>query len=330
MVLPAVIVLARREISDLRPGTGSQPRGCGMSFWTFGAGPNCDACAASEIQPQARFDGTPARVLAHAADGSYRGRSVDVGCRPTEIRVVADVAHRRGELHLQALGDRKILNDGNVVLVQPGPFQDVQPAVPRPARRVRCEARCIEPVVDGALAGRQVAVAQAVRTPTEGGWVVRIVPGRSGTEERPLLHVTDPVKLPPSEYVVHHPGRVGHVAAPMSHRDAPLRVAAHAVPGGVGRAVPQQLRPRVVDALRVRQVVGPGPVRLKAYLPHFALYFEGHGVVTLRAVGAGGGDADELWVRQRPGVRSRAWRQRRGGVDAQRVIHTVVPGPHIG
>src|SRR5437660_6855302 len=135
------------------------------------------------------------------ADQAGAGGS-DRGIRIVEARMIESVEHLPSQHCLPTVGDVEIAVNSCVQIEIPRPLQDEIAGVSEVELRGGGEGRSVKPVVNGALAGRKVTVAQAVR-PLGGTAVVRILgirdAGRNARREiRARHHAPDSGDIPPA------------------------------------------------------------------------------------------------------------------------------------
>src|SRR4029453_1250775 len=77
------------------------------------------------------------------------------------VRVIEEVEKLRPELQVDLLGERRVLDDGDVEILVPRPVDDVAPRIPEGAEGLEGEGRGVKPALG--RAAREPRVAHQVR-----------------------------------------------------------------------------------------------------------------------------------------------------------------------
>src|SRR5262245_2740403 len=100
--------------------------------------------------------------MCFADDPSSSGNR-NIGCWEEEVRMVKDVPDQSHIVEVQLFGKLETLEERDIMSLQARSFENVDTAVTKCSRGWVSETRGVEPMLDGALVWRQVAVADAIR-----------------------------------------------------------------------------------------------------------------------------------------------------------------------
>ena len=111
--------------------------------------------------------------MCFADDASSSGNR-NIGGRKEEVRMVKDVPDQSHIVEVQLFGELETLEERDIMSLEARSFENVDTAVTKCSRGWVSETRGVEPMLDGALVWRQVAVADPIRKAAKSvcvGWI---------------------------------------------------------------------------------------------------------------------------------------------------------------
>ena len=124
---------------------------------------------------------------------------VDIHIRRVELSMIEEVEELRAKLNAGSFRQASVLQERNIIIMQPRNFDDIPSGVSKRAEGSRLKAGSLEVAIYRAVATRQVSIATAIR-PLEGKSAnIRAIARYSDAEEIAGHEACDEVRRPPAE-----------------------------------------------------------------------------------------------------------------------------------